>query len=244
MASRLRVLILNERDPRHPSAGGAEIHVAESLGRLSREGYEITLAASSFPGCKPVERVDGLNVWRLGRIPFYYPRVAWTCARETRRGNFDVVVECLNKLPFYSPVYSAVPVLSVCHHLFGEVAFQQVAWPIAATVWSAERLIPTLYRRSSFVAISESTRQDLIARGIPGERVRVIHCGIERPRLRADVDKPRAPKVVYLGRVEPYKNVDVMLRAMASLGDRFPSAEILVIGRGSARAGAGDRGGR
>ena len=154
MASGCRVLVLNERDPAHPSAGGAEIHLAEIFGRLAARGYEITLAASRFRGAAAREHLDGLEVRRLGRLPAYYPRVAWTTARETRRGRYDVVVECLNKLPFYAPLYSAAPVLALCHHLFGEVAFQQVAWPVAATVWAAERLIPPLYRSLPFVAIS------------------------------------------------------------------------------------------
>jgi glycosyltransferase involved in cell wall biosynthesis len=210
--------------------------VVEVFGRLAAQGFEVTQAASSFPGSAAREQVEGLDVWRLGRLPIYYPRAVWTCARETRRGRFDVVVECLNKVPFYSPLYSAVPVLALAHHLFGEVAFQQVAWPIAASVWTAERLIPSLYRRQSFVTISESSCEDLIARGIPSDRIRVIHCGVHRPALKVDPHKRRRPRVAYLGRLEPYKNVDVMLRAMAQLKDRFPSAEILVIGRGSVQA--------
>jgi len=210
--------------------------VAEIFGRLAAQNFEVTLASSSFPGSPPHEKLNGLHVWRRGRLPLYYPRVASTCARETRRGRFDLVVECLNKVPFYSPVYSAVPVIALCHHLFGEVAFQQVAWPIAATVWTAERLIPPLYRRAPFVAISESSREDLIARGIPARNISVIHCGVDRPALQVNTSEPRRQRVAYLGRLEPYKNVDVMLRAMARLSDRFPSAEILVIGRGSMRA--------
>jgi glycosyltransferase involved in cell wall biosynthesis len=65
--------------------------------------------------------------------------------------------------------------------------------------------------------------------------VRVSHCGVDHPDLDVDTDSPRPLQVAYLGRLEPYKNIDVMLRAMARLGDRFPDAEILVIGRGSAR---------
>jgi glycosyltransferase involved in cell wall biosynthesis len=155
--------------------------------------------------------------------------------RETRQGRYDVVVECLNKVPFYSPIYSAVPVLAICHHLFGEVAFQQVAWPIAAAVWSAEQLIPPLYRRCPIVAISESSKTELVARGLRAERVRVSLCGIDHPTLEVDTEHPRRPRVAYLGRLEPYKNVDVMLRAVAGLVSRFPDVEILVIGRGSAR---------
>lgn len=235
MSSPCRVLVLNERDPRHPLAGGAELHVAEIFRRLSERGYEVTLAASSFKGAPKEECVDGLQVRRLGRLPAYYPRVAWICARETRRGDYDVVVECLNKVPFFSPVYSSAPVLALCHHLFGEVAFRQVAWPIAATVWTSERLIPPVYRRRPFITISESSRDDLVARGIPEADIQVSHCGVEPTEVVVDVDRIRPHRVAYMGRLEPYKRVDVLLRAMARLADRFPDAEILVIGRGSAQ---------
>ena len=235
MGTPCRVLVLNERDPKHPLAGGAELHVSEIFRRLSERGYEITLAVSSFKGASKTERVDGLQVRRLGPLLLYYPRVAWLCARETRRGDFDVVVECLNKVPFFSPVYSGAPVLALCHHLFGEVAFRQVAWPIAATVWAAERLIPPLYRRRPFIAISESSRDDLVARGIPAADIQVSHCGVSPPEIVVDVDRVRPHRVAYMGRLEPYKRVDVLIRAMARLADRFPEAELLVIGKGSAR---------
>jgi len=237
MGTPCRVLVLNERDPRHPLAGGAELHVSEIFCRLSERGYEVTLATSSFEGAPAEERVDGLQVRRLGRLPFYYPRVAGFCARETRRGQFDVVVECLNKVPFFSPIYSSAPVLALCHHLFGEVAFRQVAWPIAATVWASERLIPRMYRHRPFITISESSRDDLVARGIPKADIQVSHCGVEPTEIVVDVDRVRPHRVAYMGRLEPYKRVDILLRAMARLADRFPTAELLVIGRGSARPG-------
>ncbi len=231
----LRVLVLNERDPLHPNSGGAELHVHQVFRRLAAQGYRVTQLVSQGRGTAEHEVLDGIEIRRLGRLRSYYPRVAWTCARETRAGRYDVVVECLNKVPFYSPLYSSVPVLAICHHLFGEVAFHQVAWPIASAVWGAEQLIPALYRKCQVVSISASSRDDLLARGLAPQRVRVSHCGIDHPDLDVDTDSPRPPRVAYLGRLEPYKNIDVMLRAMARLGDRFPNAEILVIGRGSAR---------
>jgi len=237
MSSPCRVLILNERDPLHPRTGGAETHVHEIFRRLASRGFEITQAVSSFPGCAPERELDGIRLWRLGGLATYYPRVAWTCLRETRRGNFDLVVECLNKVPFYSPIYSAVPVLAIVHHRFGEVAFRQAAWPLAATVWTLEQLITPLYSELPFVAISDSSRSDLIARGVPADNIRVSHCGICHPEIDANTSRPRAHRVVYLGRVEPYKHVDLMLHAVAELSDRFPDTEILVVGRGSALSG-------
>jgi len=230
-----RILVLNERDPRHPKAGGAETHVAEIFGRLTTRGFEVSWAASSFPGSAAREQVGGLDVWRLGGLARYYPSVAWACARETRRARFDVVVECLNKVPFFSPLYSTVPVLALCHHLFGETAFSQVPWPVAAAVWLAERPIPLVYRRQRFVTISESSRDDLTRRGIPAGKIRVSHCGIRMPKVEAPPILARPARVVYVGRLEPYKRIDLLLHAMARIRDVVPAADLVVIGRGSER---------
>lgn len=235
MSASHRVLVLNERDLRHPKAGGAETHVFEIMSRLAGKGWQISLFASGFRGAAPREIVDGIEVRRFGSLARYYPSAALACARETRARRFDVVVECLNKVPFFSPLYSAAPVLALCHHLFGETAFRQVAWPIAAAVWSAERMIPWFYRRQRFLAISESSRDDLSRRGVPAGRIEVSHCGIRRPAPSAALTRlgERPCAVSYVGRLEPYKRVDVLLRAAAGLVPRFPDLELLLIGRGS-----------
>lgn len=232
-----RLLVLNERDLRHPKAGGAETHVFEIMSRLVRRGYEVSLLASSFRGAAPQEVVEGVAVWRYGPLVRYYPAAAVACGRATRRGEVDVVLECLNKVPFFSPLYSAAPVLVVCHHLFGETAFHQVAWPIATAVWCAERLVPPLYRRQRFLAISGSSRDDLVRRGIAADRIVVSHCGIRRPHIADPAPLGARPcRVSYVGRLEPYKRIDVLLRAAARLTTRFPALEITLVGRGSDRA--------
>jgi glycosyltransferase involved in cell wall biosynthesis len=230
------VLVLNERDPAHPRAGGAETHVAEVFGRLAAQGYEVTWAASGFRGGAKRERAQGVEVVRLGALPLYYPRAAAACARGTRDGRFDVVVECLNKVPFFAPLYAAAPVVALCHHLFGETAFRQVPWPVAAAVWLAERPLPALYRRQRFVAISESSRDDLVRRGVAAERIRVSHCGIRAPSVAPPPLLARGPRVAYVGRLEPYKRIDVLLRAHVVVRRTVPAAELVVIGRGSDRA--------
>ncbi len=230
------MLLLNERDPRHPRAGGAETHVFEIMKRLVERGYSVTQLAASFAGSSPCDEIDGVAVRRLGGLARYYPAAALTCARETRARRFDLVLECLNKLPFLSPAYSRAPVLALCHHLFGETAFRQVAWPIAAAVWSAERCLPVVYRRQRFITISESSRCDLVRRGIERERIDVSFPGIRRPRATPRPLRERAQRVVYLGRLERYKRIDVIWRAVAPLLPRYPQLEIVVIGRGADRA--------
>jgi glycosyltransferase involved in cell wall biosynthesis len=230
-----RVLILNERDPAHPKAGGAEVHVSEIFRRLAARGHAIVQLSSHFRTAPRRELQGGIEVRRLAPLPAYYPLAAWACARATRRGEIDVVVDCLNKLPFLSPAYARAPVLALCHHLFGETAFEQVPWPVAAAVVGVERGIPRIYRRAWFVAISESTRDDLVTRGVDPARIEVQHPGITPPRRAPPPLLARGRRVAYLGRLERYKNVDVLIRAVAALRGRFPEVELAVIGGGSDR---------
>jgi glycosyltransferase involved in cell wall biosynthesis len=231
----LRVLLLNERDPLHPAAGGAEVHVAEVSRRMAAMGFEITQLACGFRGAGPGAELPGLRVRRLGPLGAYYPRAAWTTARETRRGRFDAVIEHLNKLPFCAAAYARAPVLAVSHHLFGRSAFQQVAWPVAIGVIALERLVPLCYRGVPFLAVSQSSKDDLVARGIPAEQVGIVHNGIHPPAVAPRPWASRPRRLAYLGRLEPYKRVDLLLRAAARLVPRFPDLELVLIGRGRAR---------
>jgi glycosyltransferase involved in cell wall biosynthesis len=128
-----------------------------------------------------------------------------------------------------------VPVIAVNHHLFGKAAFLQVAWPIAATVVAIEKLIPLLYRRMPFLAVSESSKQDLIERGVPAERIDLLYNGIIFPQIETRPVTERPCRVAYLGRLEPYKRIDLLLGAVAKLAQRLPELEFVLVGRGSER---------
>ena len=77
------------------------------------------------------------------------------------------MVEDVNKLPLFLASMTELPFCVLVPHLFGETAFQEAPWPMAATVWLGERPLPRAYGRAGFHAISESTRDDLVARGVP-----------------------------------------------------------------------------
>src|SRR5712692_1233155 len=65
--AKLRILILNWRDVRHPRAGGAEFHTHELALRLMQGGAEVEWFAASFPGAAKSEIIDGVRVVRRGR---------------------------------------------------------------------------------------------------------------------------------------------------------------------------------
>jgi glycosyltransferase involved in cell wall biosynthesis len=91
-----------------------------------------------------------------------------------------------------------------------------------------------VYRTRPFEAISESTRDDLAARGIPAESVRVIYCGIDWKLYTPDpAQRASQPLFVYLGRLKRYKGVDIVIRAFAAMAR--PDARLEIAGSGDYR---------
>ena len=230
------VLVLNERDLDNPRAGGAEIHLFEIFGRLAAAGDRVTMLCAGFPGGAPEATIAGVRVRRLGGSRAgYYSQVVQACRAYIARERPDVLVEALNKMPFLSPLYTKIPLVAVVHHLFGTTAFQQVPAPVAAAVVGAEWLIPRLYRRATFVAISDSSRDDMVARGIDASSIRVVLCGVDHARYRPDpsVRDPR-PLLVFVGRLERYKRLDVLLDAVAEVRRGGLDAHAVIAGTGDA----------
>ena len=235
MSEPRRILLLNERDPEHPRAGGAETHVSRIFSRLVARGHEVTQLSTGFRSGARSARIEGVAIERRGPLPFYYAGLPGRVRTATRSGSFDIVIECLNKVPFYSPLYSRLPVLAICHHLFGEVAFEQASFPVAIGVLVAESRIAKAYRDVPFLAISQSTRDDLVDRGIPPAHITVSTPGTDPPSFEIDPNGDRPPRATYVGRLERYKRVDLLLRAGALLVDRVPNLELLIIGKGPDR---------
>jgi len=232
-----RILVLNERDPANPMTGGAETHVFEIFRRLAARGHEVTLLAASFHGCAREEIVQGVRVRRLADRYLYYGLVPWAARREAARGK-DVVVDVLNKLPFLSPWLVPLPCLAIVHHLFGTTAFRQVPLPVALVSWLLEKLIPLAYRDTPMLAISPSTKADLVARGLDGARIHVVPPGIDKDTHRAvDDGLAREPVVLWIGRLEPYKRADLVIDAMKQVREAIPAATLVIVGAGSARGG-------
>lgn len=232
-----RILVLNERDLRNPLAGGAEVHIFEIFTRMIERGHEVTLLTATFPGCAREEIVGGVRVRRLTNRYLYYAVVGLTARRMARVGNYDLVVDVLNKLPYLSPWLVRKPCFAIVHHLFGTTAFRQVSAPIALVTWLTEKLIPYAYRDTRMLAISPSTKDDLVARGIAADHVWVVPPGLDQAAYSGTVvQSPREPLVLWIGRLEPYKRADLMLAAMTTLRQHVKDARLVFVGEGTARA--------
>ncbi len=240
-AARPRLFVLNERDLDNPRAGGAEVHLFEVFGRLAARGFPVTLICARHRGAAATATERGIDVRRVGHRYSFYVRGP-ALYRRLARGieGPAILIENLCKLPFYGPLYSRFPVLAIVHHLFGTTAFRQVSPPIAAVTYLSELVIPRVYRGVTMIAVSPSTRDDLVARGVTPASITVIPNGVDHERYRPATNEP-GPLVLSLGRIERYKRIDLLIDAMPRIREAVPNARLLIVGRGDAVAGLRER---
>ena len=231
----MKILVLNWLDPENPQAGGAEVHLHQIFRRLVARGHSVTLLCSAWTGCERRAVLDGIEVHRVGSrytlsfaAPVYF-------RRRLRAERFDVVVEDLNKVPFFSPFWGVgAPVVLIVHHLFGTAAFQEASFPVAAATWLLELPVARVFRTVPTAAVSDSTAEDLVRRGIPRSGIEIIPNGVDLEVLSPLASEERFPEatLLYLGRLKRYKRVDLLLQAVAALVRRGTSCRLLVAGRG------------
>ena len=178
--------------------------------------------------------LDGIDVHRVG-TRYSFPALARRYyARHLAGAGDDVLVEDINKVPLRTAGWGARRTVALVPHLFGSTVFQEASLPLASLVWLAERPLAHWYRGVPFQAISESTADDLVARGIPRELVTVIYPGIDTVQYAPTAGtRSPTPLFTYLGRLKRYKGVELILRAFAGL-DR-PDARLEIAGTGDYR---------
>jgi glycosyltransferase involved in cell wall biosynthesis len=231
----LNVLVVNWQDRLNPQGGGAETHLHETFGRLAGRGYRVVLLASGWRGAPARVQLDGIDVHRVGGRHSFTLRAAPYYRRRLARERFDVVVEDLNKIPLFTPYWVDRPLALLVHHLFGATAFREASAPIAAVTWAFEQPIGRVYRDVPTVAVSESTRDDLVSRGLSPERIEVVHNGVDLGFFTPDeaVARFAQPTFLYMGRLRRYKSIDLQLRAVARLRDEGLHVQLLIGGRGA-----------
>jgi glycosyltransferase involved in cell wall biosynthesis len=86
-----------------------------------------------------------------------------------------------------------------------------------------------------FICVSEFIRQAAIERGFPAEKLLKHFIGIDLRSFVPDPSLKREPIVLFVGRLTEKKGCIHLIRAMARVEARFPSARLVIIGDGALR---------
>jgi glycosyltransferase involved in cell wall biosynthesis len=228
-----RILIVNWRDIKDPEAGGAEVHLHEISKRFVTRGHKVTHLTSAFKDAPAEEEIDGIRVVRRGGKFTFNFCVPGAIRRLLKDEPFDIVIDDINKIPFFTPFYVKRPLLALAHHLFAQTIFLETILPFALYVYAGELLIPKVYGKTRFVVVSESTRDDLVRRGIPRDNIEIVYNAVDHTSYTpVESSLAPVPLVGYVGRIKRYKRIDYLLEALAIVAKTIPGVRLALAGSG------------
>jgi len=226
--------MLNRRDSRNPEGGGSEIYLERVAAGLVARGHSVTIFCSEYEQSIPQQVVDGVEFVRRGSKLGVHREAVREIRAQVRNG-VDIIVDVQNGIPFFSRLAAPrTPSVVLVHHLHRE------QWPVvyeptrAKFGWFIESQVsPRLYRDRPYVAVSDSTRDELIGLGVGRARIAVVPNGVDQPTIPLTHAQTQGrPTITVLGRLVPHKQVEHALIAAKSLRQEVPDLHIDVIGDG------------
>ena len=232
----MKLLLLNWQDINNPSGGGAEVYLHQIFKRIAAQGHEITLLSCQFPGAPEEEVVDNIRIIRRGSRNLFNYVVPFEYAKLSRQEKYDIVIDDINKIPFYTPLYVREPLMGMVMHLFDTSIYKEASFPAATYVYCAEKFALSMYRKTPMVAISESTRTELLSDGYRPDNIFLVPCAVNQATYRRLPDVSRTQPIIgYVGRIKKYKSVDHLLRAFSIVLKVRPEAKLVIIGEGDGK---------
>jgi glycosyltransferase involved in cell wall biosynthesis len=235
----MRIAMVSPFDPfgprdGHAHVGGVERVLAELSTRLQARGHQLDVICSAeASGRGDSVRDDGVRVRRLRRIGTFMraPLADWS---DCLQGNYDLV-HVPATYPFVTP---GLLKRAQRLHLPAVLDFHFEPDPVTALGRAAARAYriigPPSYRSASRVLVRshDYARHAPSLAGIPEERRRELPNGIDPARFHPDAIPAGDGYLLFVGRLVPYKGLDVALRALSAMQDAPP---LWVVGDGPMR---------
>jgi len=229
---KMRILIFNWRDIRHVFAGGAEAYVHELAKRWVKQGNKVTLFCGNDNKNPANEVIEGVEIFRRGGTYTVY-FFAFIYYLFKFRGKYDLIIDCENGIPFFTPLYARKPVILIIYHVHQEIIQKYLRFPfnkIAALLEA--KFMPSIYRNKKIVTISESSKDEIMKLGFTKEEnIEIVYCGASIKNI-GYVPKTEYPSFLYLGRLQDYKNIDIAISAFAKVIKKYPTAKLNIVGFG------------
>lgn len=225
----MKILAVNWRDPLHPEAGGAEIHLDKILSYLALN-HQVILVATRVFGMPQEYQYHGYQVLRLGHPFLFHYTFKKLWQQRFQYESFDIVIDDISKIAISSPQFiHNVPILAIFHHLHGHTLYQLLPFPAAFYVAWAEKYALKNYKHTPIVTVSPSSKDELM-KMLPFDNVTVLPNGIDD---RFFVSSNKTPGLFCsVGRLTKAKRIDLAIKLFSLINQRFPYTEFVIAGRG------------
>ncbi len=244
-AGRPGILMIISHFP--PAVGGTERQAHELAIRLAQAGYPVTVLTLARLGAPAREMRGGVTIERTltgrGRGVLYAASYGGSLLRHMRRLRRRHAVLHAHHL-YLEAVAAAWFSLRAGLPAIAKVAGGGPNGDFARLKRTGLAMsLPLLRRLRRVVAISAETEAELLSHGFEANRIARISNGVDTNRFAPAPDPEAAGQtmgfgsetVLFLGRLDALKGLDVALDAWARVAAKRPTAQFLLAGDGPAR---------
>lgn len=229
---RLKILVFNWRDIKHKWAGGAENYIHELSKIWVKKGCQVTIFCGNDTHNPRYEVIDGVQIVRRGGFYMVY-FWAFLYYIFRFRGKFDLVIDSENGIPFFTPLYVSKSKLLLIHHIHQEVFRNHLPWHLATMASFLEgKFMPFVYKKQRVVTVSNSSKIEIqkLGKNVFDE-VEIVNPGIHNDKFLT-LKKTKQPSFLYLGRLQPYKNIEIAVKAFVQVVEKYKDATLTIAGYG------------
>jgi len=196
-----------------------------------KKGHRVTVFAPLEPKLVRQEEINKVKIIRRGgRYSLYLEAIKWWFS-EGNKNKYDAVVDMINTIPFFTPLFVRGPrVVAFFHQLARNVWFYETRFPISLFGFLLEPLYLQIYRKTPTIAMSPSTKNDLVKLGF--KNVTTIPEAIDEKPIGKLPKKPKNPSLLFVGRMVPSKRPIHVYQAFKILSKEFPKSKLVFCGSG------------
>lgn len=227
----MNILLLNWRDPWHPAAGGAEVVTYEHAKQWVCAGNRVTWVTGGYrEQNKHDEIVEGVHFLRFGgsfTIHLIVPMYVLTNSEK-----YDVIIDEIHGIPFFSPLFTKKPVVAFIHEVAGVIWDYMYPFPINKIGKTFESWCYRLYRKCLFWTDASSTIDELVEEGIPRGKCTAIPCPIVRNISFKSILKEKNSTYLFISRIVRMKGIEEVIKAFSFIVKEQKQAQLWIVGTG------------
>lgn len=236
----------------HPFLGGTEKQALSLAKQLQQEGTELFVVTARLPRQKSFEEIDTVKIYRTAS--YFSGRIGSLCFMFSafiflwhRRRHFDLIHVFLAGSAALMAAFSGKLLCKKVVLKFGGAGPTGDIGTSNASLLGKIKLNLLKKYISIYVVPTREISDEIKQQGFVPAKIRHIANGVdiekfipvpaaEKARLRQELKLPGKSLILYAGRLEKGKGVDVLLAGWPAVCQQFPMAHLLILGEGTLRA--------